>query len=251
MQIGLYTQRPELMQQLDKALQSFIQSSYLDLKIRKYDTYQALLVSLTDAPLDLLFYDTELDPDPKDSLTRIIHTVPNCSLTLICDDARHALMGYSVKAADYLLTPLNEEDFIEIMARFLRQRLESREHYLPIKVNGVWSRLNMRHITYLESAGHSLIVHLNDGRTFRRIAHYRDYEGLLEINPDFFRCHKSYVVNMRYVTNWDLNSLTLADGSSVNISRPYRQIVRSFYACYVTQSQDIPNNTDKQKLIET
>ena len=46
---------------------------------------------------------------------------------------------------------------------------------------------------------------------------------------------------MRYVVDWDLNYLTLYDGNTVNISRPYRQATRSFYACYVTQSWDIPD----------
>lgn len=240
MQIGLYSPRQELLAQMRRALEEFNETAYLDLILRSYGEYAELSASLTDLPLDILFYDTERDPDPKEALQRIMHTIPNCCLILICDDARHALMGYSVKATDYLLTPLDEEDLIATLARFLRQRMESREHYLPVKINGVWSRLNMRHITYLESAGHSLIFHVNDGRTFRCIAHYRDYEGLLEMNPDFFRCHKSYVVNMRYVADWDLNSLTLTDGTSINISRPYRQITRSFYANYITRSQDTP-----------
>ena len=44
---------------------------------------------------------------------------------------------------------------------------------------------------------------------------------------------------MRYVVGWDLNNLTLFDGQTVNISRPYRQAARSYYACYVTQSWDL------------
>lgn len=241
MQIGIYSPRPELLEQTRRALKDFVENAYLSLHIRGYDTYTALTASLTDAPLDILLYDTECSDDPKAELHRIMHTVPNCALILICDDARHALIGYSVKATDYLLTPLNDEDIISTVALFLRQRQENSEYYLPLKVNGVWSRLNMRHITYLESSGHNLIFHMNDGRTFRCIAHYRDYQGLLDMNPDFFRCHKSYVVNMRYVTDWDMNSLTLADGNSVNVSRPYRQVTRSFYACYVTQTKDIPS----------
>ena len=51
---------------------------------------------------------------------------------------------------------------------------------------------------------------------------------------------KSYVVNLRYVRTWEMDSFTLADGSVVNISRPYWQTARSVYACYLTQSQDAP-----------
>lgn len=238
--IGIYSPRTELLEQLRQQLERFDHRACLELTIRGFGTYQDLNASLTEAPLDILFYDTQQSEEPKDELQRLLYTVPHCALLLMCDDDRHALMGYSLKAENYLLTPISEEDMIDALSRCLRQRTQSREHHLPIKINGIWTRLNMRHITYLESAGHSLIFHMNDGRTFRNIAHYRDYDALLEMHPDFFRCHKSYVVNMRYVTDWDLNYLTLADGNTVNVSRPYRQIARSFYACYATRSQDLP-----------
>lgn len=229
------------MEQIGKALESLSQSTFLDLEIRRYDYYQALFASLTDTPLDLLFFDMEESDTPKDDLEKITQVVPHCTLVLLCEDTRYALFGYSVHARDYLTPPLHPEDLIDVVTRFLRERLEGHDQYLPLKMNGVWSRLNMRHITYLESAGHSLIFHMNDGRTFRIISSYSYYEPLLKMNRDFFRCHKSYVVNMRYVVGWELNSLTLYDGNTVNISRPYRQSTRSFYTCYVTQSWDIPN----------
>lgn len=238
MQIGMYSPRSDVLQQMQNALTEFTETAYLSLNLRGYDTYADLDASLTDAPLDLLFYDTELSPDPIEHIRRIMRTIPNCTLILLCDDSRYALMGYSVKASNYLLTPLPSDKLISALAEFLRERLQADTYYLPIKINSVWSRVNMRHITYLESAGHSIFFHLYDGRTFRTNAHYRDYEGLLDMNPDFFRCHKSYVVNLRYVTKWDIDSLTLMDGNTVSVSRPYRQIVRSMYACYITRTAD-------------
>lgn len=242
MQIGIFTLRPELMQQLETVLLGFGQSSYLDLQIHRFDGLQALFASLVDVPLDLLLFDMEDSENVKDELVRITQTIPNCILILLCNDTRYALFGYTLRAKDYLTTPLNQEDLIDVLTRSLRERLEGKEQYLPLKLNGIWSRLNMRHITYLESAGHNLIFHMNDGRAFRTNSSFSDYQTLLDMNRDFFRCHKSYVVNMRYVTGWDPNNLTLYDGRTINISRSYRQAVRSYYVCYVTQSWDMPQH---------
>lgn len=240
MQVGIYSPRPPLLEQTRAALEGFCRTAYLDVRIHSFDSRQALSAGVTEIPLDLLFYDMEEDPDPEADIKRLAGALPFCSMVLLCGDARHALAGYAVKAIDYLLTPVHSEDLIDVLAHFLRERLSAGERYLPLKLNGVWTRLDMRHITYIESAGHALIFHMSDGRSFRSIAHYRDYEGLLDMDPDFLRCHKSYVVNMRYVTGWNVDSLTLADGSLVNVSRPYRQTVRTFYACYVTQTADPP-----------
>lgn len=241
MQIGFYSPRPSLTGQINNALEILAQCTLTNLEIHRHDQYQTLFASLTDIPLDLLFFDMEGSDNPKDELEKLIQVIPHCALILLCDDARYALFGYAVHARDYLTLPLHPEDMVDVLTRFLRESQEDYESYLPLKMNGIWSRLNMRHITYIESAGHSLIFHMNDGRSFKIISSFSYYDNLIKLNRDFFRCHKSYVVNMRYVVGWELNNLTLHDGRTVNISRPYRQSTRSYYTCYATQSWDSPN----------
>ena len=46
------------------------------------------------------------------------------------------------------------------------------------------------------------------------------------------------MVNLSHVTGLEQNSFTLDTGETVNISRPYRQITRSYYASYVTGRYD-------------
>ena len=240
MQVGLYSPRAGLLEQQRAAVEEFDQTACLGLILRSYGTYRDLLQGATSAPLDILFYDTEESQDLESQLTRVVQTLPNCRLVLISDSERHAVFGYAVRAAGYLTTPLDSEDFISTLILLLRERIQAREQFLPVKINGVWSQLNMRHITYVESSGHNLIFHINNGRAIKTAAGFRDYQSLLDLNADFLRCHKSYVVNLRYVRTWEMDSFTLADGSVVNISRPYWQTARSVYACYLTQSQDAP-----------
>lgn len=238
MQVGLYSPRAALLEQQRAAVEEFNQSACLDLTLRSYDSYRELLQGVTSVPLDILFYDTEQSHDLENQVMRVVQTLPNCRLVLLSDSERHAVFGYAIRAAGYLTTPLDQEDFISTLILLLRERIQAREQFLPVKINGVWSQLNMRHITYLESSGHSLIFHMNNGRTIKTAAGFRDYQSLLELNVDFLRCHKSYMVNLRYVKAWEMDGFTLTDGSVVNISRPYWQTARSVYACYLTQTQD-------------
>ena len=202
MQIGIYSPCPSLLEQQAAAAEEFIQSSCLDLTLRPFRSHGDLMAALTETPLDVLVYDTALAERLEDQVWEVMRMIPNCSLVLLGDDTRHAVFGYAVKAADFLVTPLDPEDLIYTLARLMRARMEAKEQYLPIKLNGVWSRLNMRHITYLESAGHSLLFHMDDGRDFRMIAAFRDYQPLLDMNRHFFRCHKSYVSISGMWRNW-------------------------------------------------
>lgn len=237
LQIGLYSPRRELLEEQRKTVEEFNESACLDLELRSYDTYDALMQGVSNLPIDVLFYDTEQSKDAEQELLRLVQTVPNCRLVLLSDSERHAVFGYALRAVGYLTTPLDKEEFLSQLIYLIREQIQRKEQFLPLKVNGVWSQIDMNFITFVESAGHNLLFHLLGGRTFKVLSAFKDYQRLLDLNPDFFRCHKSYMVNMRYVKDWSLSAFTLSDGDEVNISRPYRQAARCMYACYVTKPQ--------------
>lgn len=237
MRLALYSPRPTLLEAQRETVEEFNESACLDLELKCFDTYDALMQGAANLPFDMLFYDTEGSADAENELLRLVQTVPNCRLVLLSDSERHAVFGYALKAVGYLTTPLDREEYLSLLIHLIREQIQKKEQFLPLKVNGVWSRLDMNHITYVESSGHSLLFHLSDRREFKVMAGFKDYQRLLDLNPDFFRCHKSYMVNMRYVKDWSLTAFTLKDGEEVNISRPYRQAARSMYACYVTKPQ--------------
>ena len=238
MHIGIYTPDPHLLGEQAAAVEELIETSCLNLSLHLYSRHGDLIASLTNQPLDVLFYHIEAGGEFENRVWEVRRIIPGCALVLVGDDPRHAVFGYQVRAEDFLLAPLDPEDLISSLAQLLRHRMEAKEQYLPVKVGGVWGPLNMAHILYLESAGHSLIFHMDDGRQFRSIFSFKDYQSLIDLNRHFFRCHKSYVVNLSHVTGLEQNSFTLDNGDTVNISRPYRQITRSYYASYVTGRYD-------------
>ena len=238
MQIGIYSPRPTLLDQLRAAIEEFNQTACLDLSVRCYGSERELAQGVTNLPLDILFYDTDQSANLEERLTRFVQTLPHCRLVLLSESERHAVFGYAVRAAGYLTLPLDLEDFLATLISLLREQMRIKEQFLPVKVNGVWTQLNTQYVTYLESAGHNLIFHMNDKRELKVAASFRDYQNVLDLNPDLLRCHKSYMVNLRYVSQWEMDRFTLTDGSAVSISRPYWHTARSVYACYLAQTRE-------------
>lgn len=246
MQIGIYSPRRDLLDWQLNAIDEFNRTACLDLTVHAYSDHQELEQAATNIPIDILSYDVDTGDEVRERLERLAHTLPNCRVFLISESERHAVFGYSIRAAGYLLLPLDEEEFFSMFATLLREKIQTREQFLPIKINGVWSQVSTRHITHLESRGHNLIFHLNDGKQLKAAAGFRDYQSLLDLNTNYLRCHKSYMVNLQYVQNWEMDRFHMADGSEVNISRPYWQTARRVYACYVAQTRDVPEGkTDK------
>lgn len=53
---------------------------------------------------------------------------------------------------------------------------------------------------------------------------------------DFVSCHRSYIVNLRYVRTVNRTELTLDDGSEVLVSRRlYGEVCRAFAAYYTSK----------------
>ena len=239
MQIGIYSLRPELLAQQVQAMEELNETACLDLELHQYASYRELTQGSTNIPLDILLFDMEGDPNVEEQVMHFVQTQPNCRMVLLSDSEKYAVFGYEVQAAGYLFIPLDVESFLSTLIRLVREKLQAKEQFLPVKINGVWSQVNMRHITYMESEGHNMVFHFHDGRDLKVAAGFKHYQSLLDLNTDYIRCHKSYVVNMQYVKDWELDHFQLTDGTVVNISRPYWQTIRSVYACHMTESKDL------------
>lgn len=273
MKIGIYSPRKDVRQQAEQGVGEFVSSAYLSVDYQSYSSLEALSLSLSSTPIDLLFFDIEQPSPPppaphlpeetsaqtkstsiphltlaeelqdvdfgqlEEKVWQVMRTIPGCGLILMANDTRHAMFGYAVQAINYVTTPLDQEEFVSVIAGVVRRRVQATQQYLPIKLNGIWSQVDTDHITHIESEGHSLFFHMSSGNSLKTFSGFRDFDVALESNPNFFRCHKSYMVNMKYVSSMEQTSFLLHDGTSINISRPYRQEARSVLTSYITNRQ--------------
>lgn len=86
--------------------------------------------------------------------------------------------------------------------------------------------LNTSEILYVESRDTEVWVYATEGRRFRNKTGITQWENLL--GEDFIRVHRSFVVRKESIQEILSDSLTLADGTSVPVSRKYREIVASY-----------------------
>lgn len=172
---------------------------------------------------------------------------------------QHAMKAFDLHAVDYLVKPFSDERFAksllrakrrlkglvpsassttEVLDRLLATYARDAAAALPaqkvdaaplvIKADGDHHLLNQRDIRWIESQGDYIKVHLRQRSLLTRTT----LTGILDhLDPaKFVRIHKSYVVNVSFVrrlmptTAWG-RALELDDGTSLNISRSFRQAV--------------------------
>ena len=133
----------------------------------------------------------------------------------------YALEAFEVGAVHYLLKPVAKAQLFLALDR-AREQLAQTGHKktLVIMKNGVLERILINDITYCEVYGHRLCIHTVDG--------CYEYLGTLDVldgqlDGQFFRCHRSFLVNMAHTLTVDKGTAILDNGEKVLVSRRRQQ----------------------------
>ena len=171
----------------------------------------------------------------------------------------HAIQAFELHAVDYLVKPFSDVRFRQALDRAKRrlrgdllqsaQRavsslLEHFENARPVpvaagpkespfvlKVDGEHHFVSLAEIRWIEAQGDYIRVHTTQRNLLTRMTLTHALEQLK--SAKFVRIHKSCVVNVDFVrrlkptTAWG-RPLELDDGTTLNISRSYRQAVEQF-----------------------
>ena len=110
-----------------------------------------------------------------------------------------------------------------MLSRYLKSRFQHEPH--PVTFTSDYRNviLDLSEILYVESRDTEVWVCATDGRKFRNKTGITQWENLL--GEDFIRVHRSFVVRKESIQETLSDSLTLADGTSIPVSRKYREAV--------------------------
>ena len=188
--------------------------------------------------LDLLFLDIELAPsgDRLDgmALARTIReqaTGPQPVIIFVTGYERYVFDAFDVGAFQYLLKPVDKEKFAQVFARAVEQIMSNRENpqkgpVLTLQSANASKTVPLNSICYIESSNHKVELHLKDGE-FACYAKIGDLE--LELQDQFFRIHKGYLVNLSYVAGYSKRSVTLTNGERLLLSKyKYQDFVKAY-----------------------
>ena len=188
--------------------------------------------------IDLLFLDIELAPSGSGldgmALARKIReraTVTQPVIIFVTGYERYVFDAFDVGAFQYLLKPVNEEKFAQVFARAVEQIAANRENpqkgrVLTLQSANTSKTVPLDSIYYIESSNHKVELHLKDGE-FACYAKIGDLE--LELQDQFFRIHKGYLVNLSYVAGYSKTEVTLTNGERLLLSKyKYQDFVKAY-----------------------
>ncbi len=189
------------------------------------------IVTNYKADYDIIFMDIQMEIlDGMKAAQNIRKMDEKVIIIFITNMAQYAIQGYSVNAMDFILKPVSYFAFSEELSKAIRRLKERAKASMVIRQKEGMIRIDISHITYIESQGHKILIHTEQG-TFDTIETIKNLEQQL-LKYKFYRCNNCYLVNLRFVERICHNMATVA-GDVLQISRPRKKAFMDALADYV------------------
>ena len=200
MRIAVVEDDRECAETLLSHLDRYRQEQGISLQADRYSDGTAI-VDAFQGQYDIALLDVQMqEMDGMTAAAELRRRDPELVIIFITNMAQYAIQGYSVGALDYLLKPVSYFALSQRLDRaveWLNWMGRKKNSYLPVQVKGGGRKLNIASIRYIESRGHTILVHttkeeIQIGGTMAEL------EGQLS-DHGFSRCNKGYLVNLAHV----------------------------------------------------
>lgn len=187
----------------------------LNLKATFSDAIQAMDF-LKSEKVDLIFLDIHL---PKISGIDFLKTIPHPpSIILTTAFSDYALESYEFSVVDYLLKPFSFQRFVKAIAKI---PTENKRKELFIKSGYEHIKITIDEILYIKSDADYTELYLPNKKHLTSEPLRYWLENL--DNNQFFRIHKSYIINTSKIVKIAGNQVYLPDEIVVPIGRAYKE----------------------------
>ena len=167
---------------------------------------------------DVIFLDIQMEQPDGMETAKLLRQCGDRSLLIFVTVLKECVFdSFQVEAFDYLLKPLGSARFYQTMDRVLRSLEQRTAEDLVIQRGTGCEVILLSDIVYCEVLGRKIYLHKSDGTV-------SDYYDKLEdrdrrVDGRFFKCHRSYLVNLDYVRGCQDGQVLLFQGERIPASR--------------------------------
>ena len=154
------------------------------------------IVNKYKSQYDIILMDVEMKfMDGMSAAEEIRKIDTEVVIIFITNMAQYAIRGYAVDALDYVLKPVSYFAFSQRLNRAISRMKKREAKIIMVNMKGGMVRINVANIYYIESQGHTLILHtiLGNYETTGKMKEME--EKLAEMN--FCRGNKGYLINLQ------------------------------------------------------
>ena len=182
---------------------------------------------------DILFLDVVMPgQNGMDVAKEIRQYDTNMKIIFLTSSPEFAVESYSVGAYFYQLKPVWEESFFRLMDAVLAECEKKKKNSLILRSKDGITRIDLQQLEYCEVLGRKLLFHLENGAVLESAGSLDDLAGQLMQYSNFFRPHRSFLVNMEYIQNISSRSIKMVNDAEIPIPHGKCSEIKNTYMEY-------------------
>ena len=183
---------------------------------------------------DIVFMDIRMEKLDGLETARLLRKInKDACLIFVTNMAQFAIKGYEVDALDFIIKPVTMASITYVLDKAMRRLQESTNTTLSLKTSKGAVSISAGDITYVEVFDHNLVYHTTKGDYVVR-GRLSDVREKLD-ETRFVLCNRSFVVNLRYVSNLGSDYLTIGE-TKISISKSHRKELLKRFSSFLGDS---------------
>jgi len=218
--------------QICNTIETYLQDQCINGTVFMYDSAEKLnsVIESKRLSFDIIFLDIVLgDMDGMTCARWIRQQDKLVNIVFLTSSTDYVYEGYEVNAAAYLLKPINGQQLIAVLDKTIAKLEDMGKESISITCGGVLKRILIKDILYLESQKNRVEIVL--AQTSERLVMYITLDDFEQLHQSkmWIRHHKSYIANYMYIEQYAKDKFVLRNGTSIPISRVYKDKVRECF----------------------
>ncbi len=264
--IAICDDETALRETLRRKIEKHCQNAGITCQIFDFDSGESLLALPAESVPDILFLDIQMPgKDGMQTAKELRGKKRDIILIFVTALSEYVYEAFDVNAFHYLVKPFDDEKLYEVLDNALRQYAEQTEksdlqhptkrttfrhnpadpitnansknnltapHVILVKRGGLSTKVLLSDIIYAEVFNRKVLLHTVNGD----IEYYGKLTELSEqTGADFYRTHRAYLVNLKYVEKYNADTVWLETDTVPMSKKQFAGFVRQ-YMQYISRT---------------
>jgi len=215
-----------------RSLNEYSRLRDVDIVCDQYETGHDFLCSKNTYQIVLLDYqlDKDFELNGISVAEKLRSSNKDIAIIFLTSHSKVVFSSFEVDTFRFLVKPLSPAELFKAIDAFLKT-LDT-DASLMIRLDGAVNVINTNNITFIEGDGKYCIIHVNQQSS--PIECRETLASIAQRLPEylFCRCHRSFIVNLKYVQAYDHQEIKLRNGVHIYISRNKYRLFEDMFIEY-------------------
>ncbi len=232
MKIAICDDEPEIAELIAGKIKTIYKNMYISI----YTSCEELLDFGEN--IDILFLDIQMDgTDGMEAARQLRKNGADTIIIFVTALEEYVFQAFDVGAFHYLIKPFSDEKFFEVLEKAVEKRSEQEQQKIAdnkkmaeketivISSNGKHIQIIPDDIMYAEVFNRKVVIHT----TNQKVEYYGKLKELQEkLGDDFYRPHRAYLVNFKYIRKYDATDIYLQHDTILMSKKNYPDFVKQY-----------------------